>query len=52
MEIRKLKYIATATTGIAALLIKNAKTLHSALKVPLDIDGLGSLNIDRDSKKA
>jgi len=34
---KDIPYIACAMTGIAALLIENAKTMHSALKMPINL---------------
>ena len=44
--------LATATSGIAATLLPNGRTLHSRLKVPINIDEHSSCNVDGRSSTA
>ncbi|XP_044745405.1 uncharacterized protein LOC123307240 [Coccinella septempunctata] len=49
---RQIACLAVAFTGIAALLLKNGKTVHSAFKLPLDLDGDSRSSIMAQSQEA
>ncbi|XP_041785861.1 uncharacterized protein LOC121601111, partial [Anopheles merus] len=44
--------LATATSGIAALLLSGGKTVHSTFKLPLDLDHCSTCSIPMQSKLA
>jgi hypothetical protein len=46
----RLHVMATATSGIAALLLDGGRTMHSTFRVPIPVDHLSTCNIAPDSR--